>query len=68
MAAMLALARRLIVKLASEFCENALKIAFLAREQSSAEREKTLISGEICVNLRFALGVGMNFYPWLLCP
>jgi hypothetical protein len=34
MAAMLALARRLIVKLASEFCENALKIAFLAREQS----------------------------------
>lgn len=34
MAAMLALARWLIVKLASEFCENAPKIAFLVREQS----------------------------------
>ena len=33
-AAMVALAQRLIVKLAFVFCENAAKIAFLAREQA----------------------------------
>jgi hypothetical protein len=65
MATIIALARWLIVKTASVFCENALKIAFLTREQLELNVKKTLISREICGSLPLPLAMLAISYPWL---